>query len=355
MDLRPACAWPQKEAEMKYIVIEKPGAVSVKEMEMPVRRKGEALLRLLYGGICGSDLNSYRGGNAYVKYPVIPGHEFSAEIAEIDENPYGLTRGMLVTANPYFNCGSCYPCAKGRVNCCTDNQTMGVQRDGGFAEYITMPLDRLYACEALLPWQAARVEPFCIGYHGIKRAGIEKRERVLVVGAGSIGVFAAISAKLRGAEVTVCDIAEEKLHLTQEYFGADHTILNGDSRIFLEQVNEITGGRGFDVTVEAVGIPSTFLNCVDAAAFGGRVVVIGVSKSNADFNFTLIQKKELCILGSRNALKADFMEVIGCIREQRAGNLDKIVTKTYHFTEAAEAFEDLDRNAGHILKTALRF
>ena len=70
MNLRPACAWPQKEAEMKYIVIEKPGAVSVKEMEMPVRRKGEALLRLLYGGICGSDLNSYRGGNAYVKYPV---------------------------------------------------------------------------------------------------------------------------------------------------------------------------------------------------------------------------------------------------------------------------------------------
>ena len=109
-----------------------------------------------------------------------------------------------------------------------------------------------------------------------------------------------------------------------------------------------------DVLIIGSG-PAGMSAAMHMKGFGGRVVVIGVSKSNADFNFTLIQKKELCILGSRNALKADFMEVIGCIREQRAGNLDKIVTKTYHFTEAAEAFEDLDRNAGHILKTALRF
>lgn len=340
---------------MKYIEIERPGIVTVKEMEKPVRKKGEALLKLLYGGICGSDLNSYRGGNAYVKYPVIPGHEFSAEIVEIDENEYGLKEGMIVTANPYFNCGHCYPCEKGLVNCCTDNQTMGVQRNGGFAEYITLPVERLYESQGLPVWEVALVEPFCIGYHGIKRANIAKGEKVLVVGAGTIGLFAAISAKLRGAEVTMCDIAEEKLQYAQEHFQVDHIIVNKDNNTFLEKVEELTGGNNFDVTVEAVGLPSTFLNCIDAAAFGGRVVVIGVAKHNADFNFTLIQKKELCILGSRNALKADFMEVIDIMKNQKVRNLDKIITKTYSITDAAEAFEDLDKNAGSILKVTFKF
>lgn len=340
---------------MKYIEIERPGIVTVKEMEKPVRKKGEALLKLLYGGICGSDLNSYRGGNAYVKYPVIPGHEFSAEIVEIDENEYGLKEGMIVTANPYFNCGHCYPCEKGLVNCCTDNQTMGVQRNGGFAEYITLPVERLYESQGLPVWEVALVEPFCIGYHGIKRANIAKGEKVLVVGAGTIGLFAAISAKLRGAEVTMCDIAEEKLQYAQEHFQVDHIIVNKDNNTFLEKVEELTGGNNFDVTVEAVGLPSTFLNCIDAAAFGGRVVVIGVAKHNADFNFTLIQKKELCILGSRNALKADFMEVIDIMKNQKVRNLDKIITKTYSITDVAEAFEDLDKNAGSILKVTFKF
>ena len=262
---------------------------------------------------------------------------------------------MIVTANPYFNCGHCYPCEKGLVNCCTDNQTMGVQRNGGFAEYITLPVERLYESQGLPVWEVALVEPFCIGYHGIKRANIAKGEKVLVVGAGTIGLFAAISAKLRGAEVTMCDIAEEKLQYAQEHFQVDHIIVNKDNNTFLEKVEELTGGNNFDVTVEAVGLPSTFLNCIDAAAFGGRVVVIGVAKHNADFNFTLIQKKELCILGSRNALKADFMEVIDIMKNQKVRNLDKIITKTYSITDVAEAFEDLDKNAGSILKVTFKF
>ena len=121
---------------MKAICIEEPGKVVVKDIDKPVRKPGEALLKMLYGGICGSDLGSYRGANAYVSYPRIPGHELAAEIVEIDENDKGLKPGMIVTCNPYFNCGSCYSCRRGLVNACTDNQTMGVQREGGFAEYI---------------------------------------------------------------------------------------------------------------------------------------------------------------------------------------------------------------------------
>ena len=97
---------------MKAICIVEPGRVEIRDIEKPVRKPGEALLKLLYGGICGSDLGSYRGGNAYVSYPRVPGHEFSAEIVEIDDNDLGLKPGMIVTCNPYFNCGSCYSCKR---------------------------------------------------------------------------------------------------------------------------------------------------------------------------------------------------------------------------------------------------
>ena len=121
---------------MKAMYIDAPGQVSIKDVERPVRKEGEVLLKILYGGICGSDLGSYRGTFAYVDYPRIPGHEFSAEVIEADENnAYGIKPGMIVTCNPYFNCGHCYSCEHGIVNACMDNQTMGCQRDGAFQEY----------------------------------------------------------------------------------------------------------------------------------------------------------------------------------------------------------------------------
>jgi len=337
----------------KCIVINEPYKVEIRETEMPTPKKGEALLKILYGGICGSDLNTYRGTLAYVSYPRIPGHEFSGEIIEIEENDKRLEKGMLVTANPYFNCGECYSCERGLVNCCTTNQTMGVQREGAFSYYTTMPIERLYPVGKLDAKTAALVEPFCISYHGAKRANIKSGEKVLVIGAGTIGVLAMASAKIAGAKVYISDVAQGKLDLAMS-LGADGVILNDGEENFLKQVDEITDGNGFDVTIEAVGFPSTFQNCIDAVAFGGRVVVIGVGKKNLDFNFTLIQKKELTILGSRNAVKKDFEEVIDIIKENKF-DVTKVVTNVYSFEEAIKAFEDFDKNTGSMLKVLLKF
>ena len=340
---------------MKAICIEEPGKVAVKEIETPVRGPGEALLKLLYGGICGSDLGSYRGANAYVSYPRIPGHEFSAEIIEIDENDEGLKPGMIVTCNPYFNCGKCYSCRRGLVNACTSNETMGVQREGAFAEYITMPVDRIYDGKGLDPKVLALVEPFCISYHGVSRAKVQAGERVLVVGAGTIGVLAAVAAKARGAEVTICDVAPDKLEYAYRTFGLAHTILNTSPEVFEKETAALTGGNGFDVTIEAVGMPGTFQNCLDAACFGGRVVLIGVSKRNIDdFFFTIIQKKELNIYGSRNAMKKDFLELIDLVKGGGVA-LEKIVTNTYKWTDAPRAFEEFSANAGKMLKVVFDF
>ena len=356
---------PMEGASMKTVRIPEPGKVEIIETEKPVAGEGEALLKILYGGICGSDLGTYRGTFAYASYPRIPGHEFSAQIVEIGENDKGLKPGMIVTCNPYFNCTKCYSCERGLVNCCESNETMGAQRDGAFSEYITMPIERIYDGKGLSPKQLALIEPFCISYHGASRASIQPGEKVLVVGAGTIGVLAAVAAKAKGGEVYICDVAEAKLKYAYETFGLAGMILNDSPDTFMDKVLEITGEHhGFDVCIEAVGLPSTFQNCIDAATFGARVVLIGVGKQNLDFNFTLLQKKELNVFGSRNALKKDFLELIDLVSEGKA-DLEKIVMNPdsndptlrseYTLEEADKAFEEFSKYGGTKLKVVIKF
>ena len=323
---------------MKTIIINKPGEVEIIEQAMPVRKQGEALLKILYGGICGSDLGTYRGTFAYASYPRIPGHEFSAEIIEIGDNDRNLKPGMIVTCNPYFNCGHCYSCQRGLVNCCTSNETMGAQRDGAFSEYITMPIERIYDGKGLSAKTLALIEPFCISYHGISRANIQPNDKVLVIGAGTIGVLAAVAAKAKGAKVYISDVAENKMNYAIETFGLDGGILNDSPENFIKRVEEITNGNYFDVTIEAVGLPSTFQACIDAAAFGARMVQIGVGKRTHEFDFTLLQKKELNVYGSRNALKKDFLELIDLVKSGKV-DLEKIVTNTYNLDVFARRCE----------------
>ncbi|MGE4584290.1 MAG: zinc-binding alcohol dehydrogenase family protein [Sphaerochaeta sp.] len=338
---------------MKSIVIKQPGVVEIREQEKPVPKEGEALLKVLYGGICGSDLGSYNGTFAYFSYPRTPGHEFSARIESIGPNDRGLKEGMVVTCNPYFNCNHCYSCNHGLVNACMDNQTMGVQREGAFSQYITMPIERIIDGKGLDARLLALIEPFCISHHGVKRANVGPSDTVLIVGAGTIGMLAAFSAKSKGAVVYVADIAPAKLeHALQ--LGVDGVILNTNDEVLRERVKEITGGNGFDVCIEAVGLPSTFLNCIDAACFGGRVVQVGVGKRNADFNFTLLQKKELNVYGSRNSLTEDFEELIDVVRKGGVP-LEQIITNTYSFLDAASAFRDFSQSNGSMLKVELDF
>lgn len=339
---------------MKTIIIPKPGEVRIIDTPRPTRKKGEALLKLLYGGICGSDLGTYRGTFAYASYPRIPGHEFSAEIIEIDANDRNLTKGMIVTCNPYFNCGKCYSCERGLVNCCTSNETLGAQRDGAFSEYITMPIERIYDGKGLPAKTLALIEPFCIGYHGASRAHIKPGEKVLVVGAGTIGVLASISAKAAGAEVYISDIAKEKMVYAIDTFHLDGGILNTNSDDFNTKVNEITNNKLFDVTIEAVGLPSTFQNCIDAVTFGGRMVQVGVGQKKQNFDFTILQKKELNVFGSRNALKKDFLELIDLVKSGKV-DLEKIVTNTYDAANADKAFADFSQNAANMLKVVIKF
>ncbi len=337
---------------MKTVLIDKPFEISVTETEMPVAKEGEALLKIRYCGICGADVASYTGNQPFTTYPRIPGHEFSAEIVSIPENDRGLKPGDVVTCNPYFNCKECYSCKRGFVNCCTDNQTMGVQRDGSFREYIVMPVERIYDGKGLSAKELALVEPFTISYHALHRAKVNPGDKVLVVGAGPIGLFALISAKAQGAKVYVADILDGRLEKAM-HFGAAGTINSAKENI-VEASMRITDGNGFDVCVEACGQSVTFLSCIDCAAFAANIILIGNGKKETTFLHSVLLKKELNVFGSRNSFPEDFKAVIDLIASGEVNVLD-MVSEIYPIERADEAFKALANNDGSLAKVLVSF
>ncbi|HEX8487070.1 MAG TPA: zinc-binding alcohol dehydrogenase family protein [Propionibacteriaceae bacterium] len=337
---------------MKAVHVSSPGHVELADLPRPEPAPGEALLRVRYAGVCGSDLQTFTGNQPFATYPRIPGHEFSAELVEINGEAPGLEQGMLVTGNPYFNCGSCSPCRRGLVNCCESNETMGVHRDGAFCEYLTLPIERVYPGESLSAQQLAMIEPFSIGFHAATQARVAPGDRVLVLGAGAIGIFALLSAKLLGASVWIADILPSRLEIAQR-MGADGTILLTEVEDLGATARELTDDNGFDVALEATGVPESFLNAMAASMYGGRIALIGNGKREVSFNQSLIIKKELTILGSRNSLDA-FRPLI---RHVAAGDVDieGMHTATYPFPQTIDAMQDLLAHPENNVKVLISF
>lgn len=337
--------------KMKAIVIAKPGEIEIRDIEAPRRKKGEALLKIKYCGICGADVASFTGNQPFTTYPRIPGHEFSGEIVEIDENDSGFKVGDNVTANPYFNCGECYSCKRGIVNACIDNQTMGVQRDGAFCEYVSIPVERLVASHGIGIKELALIEPFSISCHALSRATVKKGDNLLITGAGPIGLFALIRAKAIGAIVAVSDLLDSRLKLAKEY-GAD-MVINTKNESIEKKTEEFTNGNGFDVCVEACGLPVTFLNCIDCAAHGADIILIGNGKKETSFVHSVILKKELNIFGSRNALTQDFISNVNLVASGKA-DVMKMVSKIYDMDNAVDGFNSLAHNDGTLAKILIK-
>lgn len=336
---------------MKAIVIPNPNEIEIREVPMPEVKEGEALLKVRYVGICGADVASFTGNQPFTTYPRIPGHEFSAEIVEIPENDKGLKAGDIVTCNPYFNCGGCYSCERGFVNCCTDNQTMGVQRDGAFCEYISMPVERIYEGKGLSAEELALIEPFSISQHAVSRCTIKENDNVLVIGAGPIGLFSLLAAKAKCKNIVVADILDNRLDLAKEYGAA--AVVNTKAESLEEFTNKFTDGKGFDVCIEACGAPETFLGCIDSCAFAGNIVLIGNGKRETSFVHSIILKKELNIFGSRNALKEDFINNIDLVASKKC-DVMKMVSRVYDMENALDAFKALANNDGTLAKILIK-
>jgi threonine dehydrogenase-like Zn-dependent dehydrogenase len=286
----------------------------MEDVPPPVRKPGEALLRVRYVGFCGTDLNSFRGRNPLVSYPRIPGHEIAATIAEIDAGVPGLSVGTDVTLSPYTSCGKCASCRNNRSNACQFNETLGVQRDGALTEYISVPVEKLYPARLGLR-ELCLVEPLTVGCHAVARARVTDADTVAIFGCGGVGLGAVAASAFRGAKTIAIDVDNSKLEIAKQA-GAVCAI-NSQEQDVKAALNEWTNGLGPQVVIEAVGRPETFLAAVDLVAFTGRVVYIGYAKEPVTYETRLFVQKELDILGTRNALPRDFREVISMLEQKR--------------------------------------
>ena len=292
---------------MKALVIKKPGEAAIEDVPEPKSDSAKVLLRVRMVGLCGSDLNSFRGRNPMVHFPRIPGHEVAATIVEGTLAYPELTVGLNVTMSPYTNCGKCPACLRGRPNACALNETLGVQRDGALTELISMPPEKLYAASLTIK-ELCIVEPLTVGFHAVARGSVGVSDTVAVFGCGGVGLGAIAASHFAGATTIAVDLEDEKLEIAKKS-GATHTV-NSSKSLFHEKLLELTNGRGPDVIIEAVGHPQTFRAAVEEVAFTGRVVYIGYAKEPVAYETKLFVQKELDILGSRNALPEDFRRVI---------------------------------------------
>jgi 2-desacetyl-2-hydroxyethyl bacteriochlorophyllide A dehydrogenase len=338
---------------MKAVCISTPEKITLIEVPKPELKSGEVLLKINYVGFCGSDLSSFLGKNPLVKYPVIPGHEIGAIVEEISEGvPQAIQKGMPCTANPYTSCGSCSSCRNGRTNACQFNQTFGVQRDGAMQEYVAVPWQKVLVDAKLSSLDFALVEPMSVGFHAVSRAEVTDLDFVLVIGCGMIGVGAIVRSALRGAKVIAMDIDDEKLALASQ-LGAAFTI-NSKTEAVHQKLQEITGGFGPDVVIEAVGAPVTYQMAIQEVAFTGRVVYIGYAKTEIAFETKFFVQKELDIRGSRNATPEDFRAVIEYLKRGNCPK-EKLISGIFNPDEAPAAMQKWVSDPGKVFRYLIKF
>ena len=328
---------------MKAVTLTGPGQVHLTDIAQPERHNGDLLLHVELVGLCGTDLNSYRGKNPLVTYPRVIGHEIAATVLE---GTASIPAGTRVTVSPYTSCGQCAACLRGRVNACKFNQTFGVQRDGAMTELLTVPEAKVYPSSLALK-ELCLVEPLTVGMHAVSRANVTAQDVVAVYGCGGVGLGAIAGSAFRGARTIAIDLDDDKLE-TAKAAGAIHLIHSRRDSVHA-RLQEITDGCGPDVIIEAIGLPETFRGAIEEVAFTGRVVYIGYAKEPVSYETRLFVQKELNILGSRNALPEDFLEVMTLLETGRFP-VDSAVSAIVPIQEAPAALAQWSENPAAFTK-----
>lgn len=325
---------------MYAIKYDGPRKVQCVEIDKPQAGENEALIKVRSAGICGSDIGAFRGTNGLVTYPRIIGHEVAGEILSIPEhNKKGLKAGDHVIVDPYLYCGSCYPCSIGRTNCCTDLKVLGVHAEGGMSEYFVHPADMLWKLPKDMPWELAPIaEPLTIALHGIHRGGLKAGEHVAIIGAGPIGILAAVAAIAYGAHPIMIDLVDERLEAARK-LGVRYTVNSGREDT-AAKVSEYTGGRMAELVMECSGANPAVRSALDLVSNAGRITLTGWPKKETPLPTDVITKKEVDIRGARTSAN-EFEEAIDLIH---TGKVDarKILTKVVTIKEAPGTIIDIE-------------
>ncbi|HZG85950.1 zinc-binding alcohol dehydrogenase family protein [Paenibacillus sp.] len=321
---------------MKAISCLEPGRLAMIDAPEPAASEDDVVVDVKRIGICGTDLHAYRGNQPFFAYPRILGHELSGIVRSAGARVEGLRPGDQVAVMPYLHCGECIACRRGKTNCCTRMQVLGVHVDGGMRERIAVSASHLIRTNGLTLDQSAVLEPLGIGAHAVRRSGLQAGDTVLVVGAGPIGLGVMAMAKRRGAAVIAMDINEERLSFCRSWARADACVnaLREPEQALLE----LTNGEMPTVVFDATGSARSMEGAFRYPAHGGTLVFVGLVKSSIAFDDPEFHKRELTLMGSRNATKEDFDAVTEAIA---AGDIDvsSFITHRASFDDMIPQFE----------------
>ena len=338
---------------MRALVYEGPRKMEVREVDAPTPEDNEVLIRVAYSGICGSELSGYLGQNALRKPPLVFGHEFSGTVAGLGERASStgdLSVGQYVTANPLITCGYCERCLEGRQQLCIRRQLLSASLPGSNADYVKVPARFVYPLlDGVSLEQGALVEPIACAVRVAELASVEPSHTVLVIGAGPIGLFVIQAMQVHGArDIIAVDLNRERLG-TAARLGA--TTLSPEESDTVEEVHRITGGKGVDVAVDAVGASVTRNQCIQCAASGGTAVFSGLHEADSPLPVNTMIRSEITCLGSFAYSALNFETALRWLAEGRMGLADGIVKSPLE--SGARWFERLLGDQGKVTKVLL--
>jgi len=313
---------------MRAILLEAPEQLRLSTSgEPPAPGQGEALVRVHRVGVCGTDYHAFRGQQPFFTYPRVLGHELGVEVVEVGPNVHNVTVGARCAVRPYLECGHCPSCRRGKPNCCANIQVLGVHVDGGMCELFLLPASHLHPTTHLTYEQLALVEPLAIGAHAVARTHLTAGERVLVIGAGPIGLAVTQFALLAGAHVMVMDISEQRLTFVQHQWPSVITI--DGTRRDSDAFRQVTDGDLPTAVFDATGNPHSMQAAFSYVGFGGCLTFVGLFPGDVTFHDPLFHSHEMTLLSSRNALDTDFQHVIA---EIEAAHITLTSWVTHHAT-----------------------
>lgn len=337
---------------MKAIKLDKPYTITCEEVKKPIPKKGEALIKVIAAGICGSDIGAFRGTNTLVTYPRVIGHELAGIVESIPaDNPRGIKVGDKVVVDPYLYCGTCYPCLIGRTNCCDELRVLGVHVDGGMTEYFCHPASMLVRIPQDMDYTlAAMAEPLTISLHGIHRGGLKSGEYCAIFGAGSIGILAGMAANVYGAHPIIIDVVQERLDFAKKV-GIMHTI-NPMQENLLQAVKAITKGKLCQMIMECSGANACIRSSLDLVCHAGRITLTGWPHKETSLPTDIITRKEIDIRGARTSA-GEFQEAVDLIYSGRV-DVGALLTKVVSLEEVPTAVIDIEKKPSEFLKVVAR-
>ena len=314
---------------------------------------GEARVRVHRMGVCGTDVGCYLGKFPFFAFPRIPGHELGVEVLDVGDGVNNIRVGDRCCVEPYINCGKCDSCVRGLTNCCEHNQTFGVMCDGGLTEQVILPANKLHPTGSLSYDQAALVETLAIGCHAVDRGAPKAGQNVLILGAGPIGLSALEFARLSQANVIVADINAQRLEFVSGSMGVDQTVLLKSDDADTEAIRKFGNDRLADVIVDATGNHHSMTRAFEFAAFGGRVVYVGITQNDLQFpHAPVFHRRELTLLASRNALPGNFTRIINLISDGRI-NTDPWMTHRAPFDDVIDVFDQWITPGSGVIKAII--